>query len=240
MVAQEPGTNPAKAMDYCSSGAMVKVLIKICGDVSLFPFYNQETFVNGTALHDFRKGADRFRRREVVFEVLFERVLFGGDVFPPHVARWFNNYGINSMHGFMLKRGLAHMLACYDTCEKQVFAATQELVTPLPYQFMIAYHRYTKYLPLTMFRRAVQNKKEAVQATMNNKIEKGCSVEQVQTSLVAEEVAHMANLKKSAEGKKKKRRFDRASKSPTIAGMWKLVHGIFGLGCCEELILSFL
>lgn len=240
MVAQEPGTSPEKAIDYCSSGAMAKVLIKICRDVSCFSFYNQETFVNGTSLHDHRKGADRFRSREVVFEVLFERVMFGGNVLPPHVARWFDNYGINSLHGFMMNRKLHHMLACYDTYEKQAIEATEELVTPLAYQFTIAYHRYIKYLPLIMFCRVVQKKKGEWQATMNDKINKGYSVEQVQTCLVEEEVMHMANSKSSAESKKKKRRFHRAYKSPAIAGMWILTNRVFDLGCCQELILSFL
>lgn len=34
-------------------------------------------------LHDFRKGADRFRHRETVYEVLCARALYGGEVLPP-------------------------------------------------------------------------------------------------------------------------------------------------------------
>lgn len=112
MVAQEPVTNPAKVIDYCSSAAIANVLIKMSRNVTCFFFYNQDTFVEGAVLRDFRKGADRFRRREVVYEVLCERVLFGGEVLPPHVARWFNNNRSNSHFAYMLKLGLARMLAC--------------------------------------------------------------------------------------------------------------------------------
>jgi hypothetical protein len=240
MVAQEPGTNPAKAIDFCTSAAMARVLIKICRDVTCFHFYDQNIFVKGAPLHDNRKGADRFRRRESVFEVLCERVMFGGDVLLDHVASWFNNYGANSLYGYMLKRGLTHMLACYDIYEKQAFEATEEVVTPLPYQFMIAYHRYTKYLPLTMYKRAMYNKQKTVEASVAVKLDKGFSVGQVQTSLVAEEAKRMFDLENSAEGKRKKRRFQRLSKSGSVAEIWVLINGIFALRCCEELIFSFL
>lgn len=237
MVAQEPGTNPAKAIDYCTSAAMARVLIKICRDVTCFHFYNHDVFVNGAILHDNRKGADRFRYRESVFEILCERVMFGGDVLPPHVAKWFNNYKVNSHYGYILERGLVHMLACYDI---QSFEATKEVVTPLPYQFMIAYHRYTKYLPLTMYERAAYSKEKTVEASVAEKLDKGFTLGQVQTSFVREEAKHMLNLKNSAEVKRRKHRFERASKTGSVAEIWVLMHGFFALGCCEELIFSFL
>lgn len=240
MVAKEPGTNPAEAIDYCSSAAIAKVLINICRNVTCFSFYNQDTFVEGEPLHDYRKGADRFRSREVVYEVLCERVLFGGDVLPAHVARWFNNYGPNSHYTYMLKRGLDHMMACYEIYEKQAFEATEELITPLPYQFMVAYHRYTKYLPLKVFFRAVLSKKKADQKKMNDELEKGSSIEQVQASFVAEQYRKMASSKSSAESRKKKRRFARAAKRGAIKDLWVLSDKIVRLECCEKLILSFL
>lgn len=52
------------------------------------------------------------------------------------------------------------MMACYDIYEKQAFEDTDELISPAPYQFMTAYHRYTKYLPSTMFFRAVFKKND--------------------------------------------------------------------------------
>lgn len=52
MVAREPGTNPAKAIDYSSSAAMARTLIKIRRDISRFALYEQECFhVSGKRLH---------------------------------------------------------------------------------------------------------------------------------------------------------------------------------------------
>lgn len=125
MVAREPGTHPERAIDYCCSAAMARVLIDICGDVSCFSLYNQKSFTDGMVLHDFGKGADRFRRREVVYEVLCERVLFGGEVLPAHVAKWFINNGSIVQHVFMRKHGSEHMMACYDLYEKQAFECAE-------------------------------------------------------------------------------------------------------------------
>lgn len=61
----------------------------------------------------------------------------------------------------------------------------------------------------------------------------------MQTSLVREEVNQIANMKNSAEGKMKGRRFSRAAKSESVKELWVLSDGIFGLGCCEEMIMSF-
>jgi len=69
MVAREPGTHPEKAIDFCSSAAMARVLIKICGDATCFSLYDQPAFVEGMVLHDYMRGADYFRKREIVYEV---------------------------------------------------------------------------------------------------------------------------------------------------------------------------
>ena len=241
MVAREPGTNPAKAIDYCSSAAMARALIKICRDVSRFALYEQGCFrVGGKRLHEFRRGGDRFRRREVVYQVLCERVLFGGDVLPPHVSKWFNSCEGYWHEKYMEGYGSAHMIACYDIYEKQAFCATHEVITPRPYQFMVAYHRYTKYLPLTMCFRAVFNKKSRVEAAVKDKLEQGLSVEQVHACLVVEDVQNMRDLKNSAEGKKKRRKLARAFKSAAVNDLWVLSHRILGLECCEKVIVSFL
>lgn len=241
MVAREPGTNPARAIDYCSSGAMARALIKICRDVSCFSFYNQDYFVQGGTLHDFRRGADRFRRRDVVYEVLCERVLYGGDVLPAHVATWFNNYGHNMHWAYMLKHGSPHMRRCYDLCEMQAFKATQQLKTPSSYQFMIAYHRYTKFLPITMYYEAVSKKRDSVEQVVKDMVEKGFSTEQVQVSLACEEVACMTEYKISVEGKKKKRKFSRATRSSSVRQLLALSQRVFHLeDRCRDLILSFL
>ncbi|CAM9309140.1 unnamed protein product, partial [Ectocarpus sp. 12 AP-2014] len=210
MVAQEPGTNPAKAIDYCSSAAMARTLMKICRDVTCFSLYEQACFAEGERLHDYRKGADRFRHKDMVYEVLCERVLYGGDVLPPHVARWYNSHGRFGHYAYMETYGSDHMIECYDVYEKQAFEATQALITPVPYQIMIAYHRYTTYLPITMFFRAVLKKKALVEAIVKDMVEKGFTIEQLQTSLVADDVKHMLDLSNSVEGKKKRRRFARA------------------------------
>ena len=241
MVAREPGTNPARAIDYCSSGTMARALIKICRDVSCFSFYNQEYFVQGGSLHDFRRGADRFRRRDVVYEVLCERVLYGGDVLPAHVAKWFNNYGQNMHWEYMLKNGSPHMRKCYDVYERQAFEDTQELQTPSPYQFMIAYHRYIKFLPIKMYLRAVSKNRDSVEQVVKDMVDKGFSTEQVQVSLACEEVAHMTEYKFSVEGKKKKRKFTRATRSSSVRQLLALSRRIFHSDDrCRDLILSFL
>lgn len=36
----------------------------------------------------------------LVYEVLCERVLYGGDVLPPHVAKRFVNYGSNMQYAY--------------------------------------------------------------------------------------------------------------------------------------------
>lgn len=87
-----------------------------------------------------------------------------------------------------------HTMACYEFGGKQVFKATEELISLAPYQFMVAYHQYTKYLPLTMFFHAVLKKKAVVEATVKDNLEKRFSVEQVETSLVGGEFKRMANL----------------------------------------------
>lgn len=240
MVARESGMHPEKAIDYCSSAAMARVLINICGDVTCFSLYNQPAFVEGMALHDFRKGADRFRRREVLYEVLCERVLYGGEVLPPHVAKWFANYGGNMQYAYMLKRGSAHMLACYDVYERQAFECTQELITPVSYDFMIAYHRYTKYLPLTMFARAVFKKKRDVAESVREMVDQGYTCDQIQSDVACRDVREMAELKMSAETQKKKRRFKRVIKSESVKQLFAVVQRVFELGCCEKKILSFL
>lgn len=240
MVAQEPGTNPAAAIDYCSSAAIARVLIKICRDVSVFSFYNQPTFQAGTKLHDFRKGADRFRRREVVYEVLSERILYGGDVLPAHVSKWFSLYGSIIHDTYMEAHGSAHMLSCYDICEKQAFAATEKVVSPIPYEFMVAYHRYTKYLPVTMFFRAVFLKRTSAQKRINLMAEEGYTAEQIQLFLRERELKEKVDFEASVERKRKKRRFARATKSKPVKELFELTQMIFGLGCCERDILSFL
>lgn len=240
MVAGEPETNPARAIDYCSSATIARALIKICGDVTCFSLYEQQSFVNGARIHDFRTGADRFRRREVVFEVLCERILFGGDVLPPHISAWFNSYGRYCQESYIERYGSAHMMACYQIYEKQLFEVTEDLVTPPPYQFMIAYHRYTKYLPLTMFFNAVLKEKASVEAIVKDRVAEGFTMEQVRASLVADGSKNMLDLNQSAKGKNKRRRFARVAKSDSVRDLWALCQRVFALSSCERLILSFL
>ncbi|CAN0251422.1 unnamed protein product [Ectocarpus sp. 6 AP-2014] len=241
MVAREPGTNPAKAIDYCSSAAMARALIKICRDVSRFALYEQDCFrVGGKRLHEFRRGGDRFRRREVVYQVLCERVLFGGDVLPPHVSKWFNSCGGYWHEKYMEGYGSAHMKKCYDIYEKQALRATHEVITPMPYQFMVAYHSYTKYLPLTMCFCAVFKKKAQMEAVVKDRLREGLSVEQAHASLDVEVDQSLRGLKNSAEGKKQRRKLARAVKSAAVHDLWVLSHRILGLECCEKVILSFL
>lgn len=243
MVASESATNPAKAIDYCSSAAMARVLIDISGDVSCFALYNQPTFVDGYRLHDYGKGADRFRLKDVVYEVLCERIRYGGDVLPAHVGRWFKKYGRDLMHAYMLKRGSLHMRKCYDICERQAFNIYEKPVSPVECNFMVAYHRYTKYLPLKMFYLKIFAKKQVVAASVKDMVDKGYTCEQVELYVGGREmreISDMADLKKSAEGKKKKRRLARAIKSKAVKELLDTVNRIFGLGCCEGLIFSFL
>ena len=240
MVAREPGTHPEKAIDYCSSAAMARVLIKICDDVSCFSFYNQPAFVEGMMLHDYRKGADRFRRKEIVYEVLCERVLHGGDVLPPHVAKWFVNYGGNMLYAYVLKRKSDHMMACYDLYEKQAFEINEEIVTPVSYEFMIAYHRYTKYLPLTMFARAVFRRRRNAEKSVRDMIDQGYTCDQIQSDVAAQDITEMAELKMSSGNQKKKRRFARVMVLFPSSQLFEVVQRMFEQGCCEKKIMSFL
>lgn len=239
MVAGEANTNPAKAIDYCSSAVIARGLIKICGDVSRFSLYDQQTFKDGAVLHDNRKGADRFRRMDIVFEVLCERVLFGGDILPPHVAKWFVSYGENMFNDYMLKNGSVHMMACYEICEKQLFEHDEQLITPNCYEFMIKYHRYVKYLPLVMHFVAVFNKKQSTGEYVRDMVEKRCSAEQIESFVRGEQIKDMVDLK-SPQQKKRRRRLSRAMKSDSIKQLYGVAQRIIGLGCCERLILSFL
>ncbi|CAM9099887.1 unnamed protein product [Ectocarpus sp. 4 AP-2014] len=222
---------------------MARALIKICRDVSRFALYEQECFrVGGKRLHEFRRGGDRFRRREVVYQVLCERVLFGGDVLPPHVSKWFNSCGGYWHEKYMEGYGSGHMKACYNIYEEQALGATHEVITPVPYQFMVAYHRYTKYLPLTMYFRAVFQKKARMEAVVKDALKQGLSIEQAHASLVVEDVENMRDwdFKNSADEKKKRRKLSRALKSAAVNDLWVLSLRVLGLECCEKVILSFL
>ena len=130
--------------------------------------------------------------------------------------------------------GSAHMIACYRIYEKQALCATREVITPVPYQFMVAYHRYAKYLPLTMCFRAVFKKKAQMEAVVKDKLEQGLSVEQAHESLV------VGDDENSGEGKRKMRKLARAVKSAAVNHLWVLSHRILGLECCEKVIVSFL
>lgn len=104
------------------------------------------------------------------------------------------------------------MIACYGIYGKQAFSATHEVITPVPYKCMVAYHRYTKYLPLTMCFRAVFKKTAEMEAVVNDKLEQGLNVEEAHASLVVEDVEDMRDLKNSAEEKKTRRKLARAVK----------------------------
>lgn len=240
MVAQEPGTHPERAIDYCCSAAMARVLIGICGNVSCFSLYNQQAFRDGMALHDYGKGSDRFRRREVVYEVLCERVLFGGEVLPAHVAKWCIDNGSIVQHVYMRKHGSDHMMACFDLYQKQAFECEEEVMTTVPYVFMLAYHRYTKFLPLKMFFRKVSKKKAALKEIVKGMTTTGYTTDEIECFVGKGELRSMVEMKEFVQAKKRMRRFSSAIKSQSIKQLVDTVSGIFRLGCCEKLILSFL
>lgn len=243
MVAREPETHPERAIDYCSSAAMARVLIGIGGDVRCFALYGQDSFlVYNTPLHDFRKGADSFRRKKAVYEVICERVLFGGKVLPLHVASWFVAHG-NSLHSeYMRKRGSDHMLACYDVYEKQAFECTEEVIVPVSYDFMIAYHRYTKYLPLIMFIWATDKKKRAVEQAVEGMVDMGYTCDQIDLFVKGRVMREFAAQKRASSKKDraKKRKFSRAMKSKEVRELYGVFQKMFALGCCKEYIMSFL
>ncbi|CAM9181748.1 unnamed protein product, partial [Ectocarpus sp. 12 AP-2014] len=145
-------------------------------------------------------------------EVLCERILYGGDVLPAHVARWFTRHGKNLLHAYILKRGSLHMRKCFDICEKQAFKMHGTAVSPVDCNFMVAYHRYTKYLPLKMFCLKILAKKQVVATSVRDMVDKGYTGEQVVSYVRCREIREigdMVDLKNSAEGKKRKRRLAR-------------------------------
>lgn len=239
MVAREANTNPASVIDYCSSAAMARVLINICHDATCFSLYDQDVFrVGGNSLHDDRKGADSFRRKHVVYEVLCERIRFGGDVLPSHVAAWFNICGTGVHEAYMLKHGSPHMRACYDIYQEKKRDAGKAVV---PYEFMVGYHRYTKYLPVTMYVRGLVRKEKEDKEIAEYMSRQGYGHEQVAKSLERAASVRMMDLKYSTDGKKKQRRFARAVKSVEVRKLLLLTRDIFRLeGCFREMVLSFL
>lgn len=241
MVAREPATNPHKAMDYCASRAIARVLIDVCGNASCFALYNQPSFVKGARLHDCGKGADRFRVKEVVYEVLCERILYGVNMLPEHVGRWFTSHGHQLMYAYMLKHGSLHMRKCCSICEKQALEIHGKPVSPVDCNFMVSYHRYTKYLPLKMFWRRVLARKLQVEKSVRDMVEEGYTCEQVELFVGGREMREMISLKNSEKGRKKKRKCARAvKKSVAVRELLDVVNGILGLGCCDKLIFSFL
>lgn len=236
MVAREPGTHPERAIDYCSSAVIARALLKICKNASCFAFYDQPVFAEeGATLHDQRKGADRFRSREIVYEVLCERILFAGDVLPYHVSSWFNNYGHTLTYTYIQRHGSEHMMACLEVYTRQFFRSAERLVyVKKPYDFMVTLHRYTKFLPLRMFFRAVFTKKETNEKFVGGLVDRGCSFEQIELEMVGKEDA--------AEPKKKKSRRSRAAKSPAVRYLLGVTEGMLALDCshCQRMILAFL
>lgn len=240
MVAGDANTNAAGAIDYCCSAAKARALIHACGDVSRFALYDQPHFKHEMRmLHDNRKGADRFRRKDIVYEVLCERVLFGGEILPVHVAKWFDMHGAQLHEDYLEKHGSDHMFTCYDVYRRQV---SENGLSPVFYKFLVGYHKYTKYLPLVMYLKAVFNKKHAMGASVKTLIERGCDYDLIKLFVSVENIKDIAKSQSPLE-KKRMRRFNRVIKSDPIRQLYSLTQMVVSVKGCNEIypmVLSFL
>ena len=179
---------------------------------------------------------------DIVYEVLCERVLFGEDVLPPHVAKWFVAFGNQLQEDYIEKRGSPHMSACYDVYHRQVLERGQGVVTMNPYEFMIGYHKYSKYLPIVMYLRAVFTKNQAIGASVKTLLDRGCSYSLIHLFVGTARLKDVADSR-SPMGIRKKRRLQRVAKSDPIRKLYSLVQSILALEGCHEIsaaVLSFL
>lgn len=244
-IANCPGTNPAAAVDFCVSAAFARALLEICKDTTVYHFYNHEDFTQRyRSLHDNRRGADAFRRSPAVYEVAAERILFGGDVLPEHMVRWFKSKGRHGQHARYMNNRLrdgAHMRKCYGEYETQTAARVGEggIIAGNTYDFMVAYHSYTKYFPVFMYLLLQSNREKKVEETVADMKEKKCSKEQIEAAVRGMQAME---IEKAAEQKKKQRKL---AKLTSRDGNAKELFGAVNFaGTCDglikNLIVSFL
>lgn len=169
-VAQAECTEARKAVDFCVSGEFASILLQACGDATDFSFYNQGFFkVEENPLHDEDKGADAFRSKSSVHAVLTERILFGGKVLPPHVAKWYDD------NGESIRDQGSHLRECYALYKKKTFASlTEGILEVSMYRFMVRYSEYLKYLPVYMRMYTMSKKRRSlggmVSVLVDNKV----------------------------------------------------------------------
>lgn len=207
------GTDPAGAIDFCASASAARILLQASNDPKVFKLYNQYQFRHGRDLHDDRRGADRFRNKTRVFAVLCERVLYGGDVLPPHVLFWFNQNGRRLLDDDIDNRGCdrSEMRKCYTVYRVQKAAATvgEGIVNTTPYEFMLAYQRYQKFFPVVMRVYLVCKKQGASKKILDDMGKKGFSSKEIMEVARGQEAIHDTEAS-SPEGKKRAKKLGKA------------------------------
>lgn len=178
IVAEEMPDDAGKAINFCVKPEFAKILLEVSKDAATdFSFYNQELFRVDGHLHDDSPGADAFRSKMNVYSVLSEQILYGGKVLPNHVSEWYDEYGTTLHAEYMAKDVL--MGKCYALHEKQKFASTGEgeIVEVSPYEFMVRYFEYLKYLPIYLYINVRAKERERLQALVASLEKHGVSSE---------------------------------------------------------------
>lgn len=184
IVAEDMPDDAGKAINFCVKPEFAKILLEVSKDAATdFSFYNQEWFTDGL-LHDDHPGADAFRSKINVYSVLSEQILYGGNVLPNHVSEWYDEYGTEwcdeygrSLHAEYMAKDVL-MGKCYALHEKQ-FASTVEgeIVEVSPYEFMVRYFEYLKYLPIYLYIHVRAKQRERLQALVASLEKHGVSSE---------------------------------------------------------------
>ena len=249
-IANIPGTKPAAAVDYCISGVFAEILLEI-GNAhdkpQEFEFYSNSDFTQRRrSISDNRHGADAFRNSHVVYEVASERILFGGNVLPGHFVQWYNARGKHGHHARYMnnrKRDGARLRKCYSEYETQTAARTVDdaIIVRSTYDFMVAYHIYTKYFPVFMYLLRQSNKVKKLEEIVVDMTEKKCSKEQIEAAVRGMQAMEIESAN-SSEQKKKQRKFNKLTSKDAKAK--ELVGAANFTGACcgliKDLIISFL
>lgn len=239
-VARCPFMNPECAVDFCSSGKKARALIELSDDATYFQLYSQPEFKDGRVpIGDDREGAEYFRTSDVVFDVLSARIRYAGDVLLDHLVDWYNSCGLLNRYMHDKKVDDAYKMAtCYEVYQRQKFDSVEEggVVETSPYEFMVAYARYTKYFPVAMRLHRFAAKQKQADAHVADMKAKGCTSEQLDFVARGQEAAEQAS---PVERKKAKRIARMMATNTSTSELWNAVERICKEGVAE-LVMSFL
>lgn len=225
-MARLPGTDPAGAVDFCLGPDYARILLEVSNNPSVFKFYNHARFTfAGRDLSDDATGADAFRNKASVYAVLSERVVFGGRVLPAHIVKWYNDEGNAGLHtSYMDKRNGdgAEMRECFGEYRRQKAASVEEggIIDTKPYEFMVAYHKNTKYFPLCMHLNVLAKKRKEIEQARADMVAKKCTDQQIDAAMRGMGVGGQ-QPPRTPEEKKKQRKITRATKDAGIKALYK-------------------